>query len=77
MNDHWLEIILGAGMALLAWLGKRLHDKVDEHDRTHVTRAELKEAITEMREDRQRMHEQNRADLHYIRERVDSIADGP
>lgn len=68
MNDHWLEIILGAAMALLAWIGKRLHDRVDQHDRNHVTRDELDKTIT-------RLHAENRENLQYIRERVDTIAD--
>lgn len=55
-------------MALLAWIGKRLHDRVDEHDRNHVTREELDKTIT-------RFHEENRDNLQYIRERVDAIAD--
>lgn len=55
-------------MALLAWIGKRLHDRVDEHDRNHVTREELDKTIT-------RMHVENRENLEYIRERVDTIAD--
>lgn len=68
MNEHWLEVLLGVAMALLAWIGKRLHDRVDEHDRNHVTREELDKTIT-------RFHEENRDNLQYIRERVDAIAD--
>lgn len=68
MVDHWFEIIGGILVALLAWLGKRLHDRVDDHDRKMVTRDELDKTIT-------RMHEENRGNLQYIRERVDTIAD--
>lgn len=62
-------------MALLAWIGKRLHDRVDQHEREHVTREELTATITQFREDRKLMHEENRENLQYIRERVDTIVD--
>lgn len=68
MTDRWFEIIGGILVALFAWLGKRLHDRVDAHDRTMVTREELDKTIT-------RMHVENRENLEYIRERVDTIAD--
>jgi cell division protein FtsB len=67
--------LLGALMALLAWLGKRQIRRIDELERDSVTRDELSETLTQMREDRLQMHLQNREELRYIRERVDGIAD--
>lgn len=67
--------LLGAIMALLTWWGKRQTSRIDDLERTSVTRDELSETLTQMREDRWRMHEQNASELRYIRERVDGIAD--
>lgn len=67
--------LLGALMALLTWWGKRQTNRIDDLERESVTRKELAETLTQMREDRWRMHEQNTSELRYIRERVDGIAD--
>lgn len=67
--------LLGIVVSLLGWLGKRLHERLDEHAKKHVTRDELDETIRLFREDRARMHQENRADLQYIRERIDTVAD--
>jgi cell division protein FtsB len=67
--------LLGVVMALLAWLGKRQINRIDSLERESVTRKELAETLTQMREDRQQMHSENKAEFRYIRERVDAIAD--
>lgn len=69
---NWL---LGLVVAVFAFLGKRLHERIDEHGRKHVTREELDEKLETMREERERMHSENREDLHYIRERLDTALD--
>lgn len=73
MSEYWQQIVTGVCMALLAWVGKRLHDRVDRLDRTALTREEFRDALTEMREDRERMHEQNQDTLNRIHERVDDL----
>lgn len=67
--------LFGGVMALLTWLGRREIKRIDTLERESVTRKELAETLTQMREDRWRMHEQNASELRYIRERVDGIAD--
>jgi hypothetical protein len=67
--------LLGALMALLAWLGRRQMRRIDDLERNSVTREELSQTLTQMREDRLQMHRENREELRYIRERVDGIAD--
>lgn len=76
MNDYpdfksialWLLTIV---MAIFGYLGKRLHERVDNS----VSRAELEKTLGEMRDDRLRMHNENREELRYIRDRVDDISD--
>lgn len=67
--------LLGAMMALLTWLGRRQITRIDDLERESVTREELSNTLTQMREDRLQMHRENREELRYIRERVDGIAD--
>lgn len=67
--------LFGAIMALLAWFGKRQIKRIDDLERDSVTRKEFAAVMDHSRQDRQRMHDENRAELQYIRERVDGIAD--
>lgn len=67
--------LFGAIMALLTWLGKRQVKRIDDLERTSVSREELAKTLTQMREDRLQMHKENREELRYIRDRVDGIAD--
>lgn len=67
--------LIGAILALLTWLGKRQIRRIDDLERGSVTREELANTLTQMREDRLQMHRENREELRYIRERVDGIAD--
>lgn len=77
MNEHsWLEWASGVAVILFGWIGKRLHDRVDTLEKDSVSREELNETLEQMRSDRERMHKENREDLHYIRGRVDTLIDG-
>lgn len=67
--------LLGAFMSLLAWMGRREQKRIDDLKENSVTRKELAETLRQMRDDRIRMHQENREELRYIRERVDGIAD--
>jgi hypothetical protein len=79
-----ITALLGLLVTLLGWVFNR-HvertdarlDGLDEQLKESVTRAELDKTITQMREDRLRMHEENREDLHYIRERIDVMSNRP
>ena len=62
-------------MALLTWFIKRQDKRIEDLEKGSVTRDELSETLAQMREDRLRMHSENRDELRYIRERVDGIAD--
>jgi hypothetical protein len=67
--------LVGVLMAIGTWWIKRQDKRIDDLEKGSVTREELAETLTQMREDRWRMHEQNASELRYIRERVDGIAD--
>lgn len=76
----WLFGLLGwlgsAVMSILTWNVRREVKKFEAlEQRSHqfVTRPELNRTLRDMQEARERMHAQNREDLQYIRERVDSI----
>lgn len=76
LSDPRLSVALfGFLMSIFGFISKRLHDKVEVHEKEHVTREELRETVTQMRDDRERMHQENRGDLQYIRERIDSMSD--
>lgn len=76
LSDPRLSMALvGVLMSFFGFIAKRLHDKVEQHQRDHVTREELRETIAEERGDRERMHLENRTDLQYIRVRIDSMSD--
>lgn len=83
MNDNsWLEWASGVAVILFGWIGKRLHDRddklqkdIEKLQKDNVTRQELNVTLRQMREDRERMHKENREDLHYIRGRVDDLID--
>lgn len=85
MNEpNWYEIGLAALLGVMGWLFKRHVNRVDEIEEDYVTREELNDAITqirnerkELREDRLRMHAENAEALQYIRERVDKLVDRP
>jgi hypothetical protein len=70
-----LIFLLGAVMTLLSWIGRRQVKRIDDLEETAVTRDELARTLAQMREDRLQMHQENREELRYIRERVDGIAD--
>ena len=61
--------VLGALVSVLAWLGKRLHHRVDQT----ISREEFNDILKEMREDRARMHDENRETLSRIHDRVDDL----
>lgn len=85
MNEpNWYEIGLAALLGVMGWLFKRHVGRVDQIEEDYVTREELNDAITqirnerkELREDRLRMHAENAEALQYIRERVDKLVDRP
>lgn len=71
-------IILGlvaAGLSLITFFGRRELKRLDTIEEQYVTRDELAETLSQMRDDRMQMHRENREELRYIRERVDGIAD--
>lgn len=74
--------LLAVIMSLLTFLGKRHLKRIDVIEDSYVTRDDLDKTLTQMREDRLRMHEENLAagdrvatDVQYIRTRVDAISD--
>jgi hypothetical protein len=67
--------LIGAVMSLLTWIGSRQVQRIDALEEKAVTRDELAKTLAQMREDRLHMHQENREELRYIRERVDGIAD--
>lgn len=76
MNEpNWFELAVAAVMAAFGWLFRRHVNRVDDLEKNAVTRAELKDFMMQTRDDRQRMHDENREDLHYIRERLDTALD--
>lgn len=76
LNDAKSVILalLGIIVSLLGWHSRRQVARIDALEANYVTREELKETLKQMREDRQRMHDENREDLHYIRQRLDDMS---
>lgn len=58
---------------LLGWLGKRLHDQVDELRKSTVTREELQAVVSDIRDERVDMHRENRETLKEHRETLNRI----
>lgn len=76
LSDPRFSVALfGFLVSFFGFIAKRLHDKVEAHEREHVTREELRETVSQMRDERERMHQENRTDLQYIRGRIDSMSD--
>lgn len=72
MNEpNWYEIGIAALLAIFGWALRRFVKRMD----SMVTREELDKAITQIREERVRMHQENTDALQYIRERVDALVD--
>lgn len=67
--------LLGGVMALLSWIGRRQVRRIDQLEASSVTREELVRTIAQMRDDRQQMHNENKEEFRYIRNRLDGIAD--
>lgn len=67
--------LFAAVVALGAFFLRRMHNHIDDLRKNAVTREELKEVLDRIDKQRETMHAQNREDLHYIRERVDSLVD--
>lgn len=73
-----LLFLIGAIMTLFAWIGRRHLKEFDEWKEKSVTRDELLRTLAQMSEDRlqrDRLHDENREEFRYIRERLDGIAD--
>lgn len=58
--------LLALLMSLLSWIGLRQIKRIDDLERDAVTREELRETLAQMREDRQRMHNENQRQLDSI-----------
>lgn len=69
-----LIFVLGVLTSVLAFFTRRAINDIDELKKSRVTREELKDALREMKDERVRMHQQNREDLQYIRARMDSLS---
>jgi len=65
--DGWkvAELVMMALMSIIAWLGKRSLDRLDDLERTAVTRDE-----------QQSMHRENQATLRRIEDKLDSSQPG-
>jgi hypothetical protein len=70
-----IAFLWGTVMSILNWNLRRELKRIDKLEEESVMRPEFERIVTQIRDDRVRMHEQNRKDLQYIRERVDTIAD--
>lgn len=65
--------IIGILMAVLGFFVKRQIDRQDQLESRACTREELQKCISDMRDERAVMHEENRDSLDRIHERVDKI----
>ena len=65
--------LLALLMSLLSWIGLRQIKRLDDLERNAVSREELRETLTEIREDRQRMHTENQRQLDSIDSTVTGI----
>lgn len=76
------KIVVGALVALLAWFGNRLWERMDKADDRQnamqlacVTQAVLDRRLDEMKTDRLAMHKDNKESLTKIEDSVNSIDD--
>lgn len=76
----WFSSVLSVLSIILGWLWVRIIRQHDQHgakiqklERTCVTRAELAEYMAATREERMKMHEENRETMNRIHERVDQL----
>lgn len=61
----------GMVLALLAWFGNRMANRLDALEQTTVKREELDKSFAQMREDRKSMHLENREALQRIEDKLD------
>ena len=85
MNDSptWIDALLGSLLTLVAFmlnLYRRKVDRMEEQHAASVTRDELEKYMDRIREERQRMHEENierlsaiGSDIRAIHMRIDRV----
>ena len=76
----WFTWLLGIVLGIFGWVGEIYRRRVDEHEKYHVTRDELKAIIKQGREDAQKdrddvkqKHVENTTRLERIEDRVNQI----
>lgn len=67
--------LLGVIVGLLTWSGKRLYSKVEDLEKTAVTKEHFERTIQQMRDDRATMHAENRETARESREMLGRIHD--
>jgi hypothetical protein len=80
--EHWFEWLLSILMTVLGIIGLRIWNKQDSLEASHnamkvqcVTREDLRNSITELREDRKAMHAENKASLTELKDSVSKMDD--
>lgn len=87
MDDNrildWLAAVAGVmTLGIYADIRRRISgtknrlNKLEENSDLYVTREELERILQRTADERLRMHQENRQDLQYIRQRVDSMSGG-
>jgi len=72
--DGWTIAKLAWGMVVsfVAWLGIRSVNRLDQLERTYVSRDEMKEAFERLQQDRKAMHLDNKESLQRIEAKLDA-----
>lgn len=72
-NTNWFQWLLGGFALVLGWLGIQLHKKAY----ASVSRAELAAMLQQLRQERLAMHEENKASLVRVHQRLDQLFRAP
>lgn len=78
--SHWFTAILAVFMSLLASIGEIYRRRVDKINENYVSKADLEGLLRSLRDDRQRMHQENldsqreiRGSIERVHDRIDEI----
>jgi hypothetical protein len=69
----WVTSILTAFVGLLASIGEIYRRRIDRINDTYVSKEALRQFMEVMRDDRQRMHQENLDSQHQIRSSIERV----
>jgi hypothetical protein len=73
MSVNWVSWLLGIVVLLLSAIGEVYRRRVDEHEKSHVTREELAAIVNQNKTDSDAKHTENTIRLERIEDRVNAL----